>query len=326
MKALVTGAAGFVGSAIARKLLDQGLDIRCMTRSSSDLKNLNGLDVELVNGDLLDRQSMVAALQGCNLLFHAAADYRLWIPDPDSMYKTNVEGTVNLMRAAQEAGVERIVYTSSVATLGILPGGVPADETTPSSVEDMIGHYKRSKFLAEQEVARMASEETLPVVIVNPSTPIGPGDIKPTPTGKLIQDAVTGRMPAYVDTGLNFVHVDDVADGHLLAWQKGTIGERYILGGEDLSLQQTLAIVADMTGRSAPKVKIPQPVAMAIAVVCETGAKIIPSVEPIATVEGVKMSRKKMYFSSAKAMRELEYSPRPVSEAIQAAVDWFSRK
>lgn len=326
MKALVTGAAGFVGSAIARKLLDQGLDIRCMTRSSSDLQNLNGLDVELVNGDLLDRQSMVAALQGCNLLFHAAADYRLWIPDPDSMYKTNVEGTVNLMRAAQEAGVERIVYTSSVATLGILPGGVPADETTPSSVEDMIGHYKRSKFLAEQEVARMASEETLPVVIVNPSTPIGPGDIKPTPTGKLIQDAVTGRMPAYVDTGLNFVHVDDVADGHLLAWQKGTIGERYILGGEDLSLQQTLAIVADMTGRSAPKVKIPQPVAMAIAVVCETGAKIIPSVEPIATVEGVKMSRKKMYFSSAKAMRELEYSPRPVSEAIQAAVDWFSRK
>lgn len=324
MKALVTGAAGFVGSAIARKLIEEGIDVRCMVRSSSDLQNLKDLDVELVEGDLCDAHSMAEALRDCVLLFHVAADYRLWIPNPDSMYKTNVEGTVNLMRAAMDVGVERIVYTSSVATLGIHPDGTPADETTPSSIEDMIGHYKRSKFLAEQEVSRMAREESLPVVIVNPSTPIGPGDIKPTPTGKLIQDAVKGRMPAYVDTGLNFVHVDDVADGHILAWEKGELGERYILGGEDLSLQQTLAIVAELTARPAPKVKIPQPVAMAIAIVCETGAKLIPSIEPIATVEGVKMSRKKMYFSSEKAMKALGYQPRPVFEAITAAVDWFS--
>lgn len=326
MKVLVTGANGFVGAAVTRKLLARGdVEVRAMTRPGSDLGNLAAVDVERVHGDLNDPASLDRALVGCTVLFHVAADYRLWVPDPAPMYRTNVEGTVALMRAAQQAGLERIVYTSSVATLGTNPDRSPADENTPSGLAMMVGHYKRSKFLAEEAVSKMARDEGLPVVIVNPSAPLGPGDIKPTPTGKLIRDAMAGRIPAYVDTGMNFVHVDRVAAGHVLAWQKGEIGQRYILGGENLSLRQTLTLIAAMLGRAPPRIRIPHGSAMAFALCCEMAARMRPGKEPLATVEGVKMSRKYMYFSSQKACTCLGYEPGSAEQAIAAAVEWFRR-
>jgi len=327
MKALVTGATGFVGSAVVRRLLASSeFEVRALVRAGSDQQNLAGLDVERHEGDLTQASSLNRALEGCQVLFHVAADYRLWVPNPELMYRTNVEATRALMRAALDQGVERVVYTSSVATLGYHRDGSPADERTPSSLEEMIGHYKRSKFLAEQAVRELVESQNLPAVIVHPSTPVGPGDIKPTPTGKMIRDAAAGRIPFFVDTGMNFVHVDDVAEGHSLAWQKGRIGEHYILGGENLSLQQALTLIAREGGRAPPRFKIPQPLALGFAYGNELFARLVPGSEPLATVEGVKMSRKRMYFSCDKAKRDLGYRPRPASEAIIDAVGWFQQR
>jgi dihydroflavonol-4-reductase len=278
--------------------------------------------VEIADGDLNDRASLQEAARGCAAVFHVAADYRLWVADPAPMYKTNVDGSVNVLEAAAEAKVERVVYTSSVAVLGINADKTPADETTPVTVEQMIGAYKRSKFLAERAVARRAAELGLDVVIVNPSTPIGPGDVKPTPTGRVILDAAAGRMPAYVDTGLNVVHVDDVARGHLLALRFGRRGERYILGGRDLSLREILQIVGEHTGRPASNVRLPHWAVYPIAAVGEAIA-LVTKREPRATLDGVRMAKKHMYFSSAKAERELGFSWRPPELAIADAIDWF---
>ena len=319
---LVTGATGFVGAAVARALLAQSShEVRVLARPRSDRRNLDGLDVEIVEGSLEDTTSLANAVGGCRYLFHVAADYRLWVPDPAAMFGANVEGTRALMLAALDAGVERVVYTSSVATLGIVKGG-DADEMTPSTYGDMIGPYKRSKFAAEETVKALISERGLPAVIVNPSTPIGPGDVKPTPTGRLIVEAAKGKMPGYVDTGLNLVHVDDVATGELLAAEHGMIGERYILGGENMSLADILGEVARATGRRPPALKIPYAMALPIAAGAEVVARFTGR-EPFTTLDGVRMSRKKMYFSSAKAMRELGYAPRPARQAIVDAVNWF---
>ena len=322
MKALVTGATGFVGAAVTRKLLARGYAVRAMARANSDKRNLADLDVEFAIADLQDADSLTKAVQDTQLLFHVAADYRLWVPDPAAMYATNVEGTRNLLLAAMDAGVERIVYTSSVATLGIPPNGQPGREDTPTSIENMVGPYKRSKFMAEEVVRHLANTEQCPVVIVNPSTPIGPGDIKPTPTGRVILDAINGRIPAFVDTGLNIVHVDDVAEGHLLALDKGRVGEHYVLGSEDMSLEVLLGKVAGIVGRRAPRMRIPLPLAMGVAHVTEAWARISGS-EPQVTLDAVRMARKKMYFASDKAIRELGYRPRSGDLAIADAVAWF---
>jgi len=324
MTALVTGATGFVGAAVARRVLAAGEAVRVLARSSSDRRNLTGLDVELVEGDLTDQAALNRAVQGCSSVFHVAADYRIWCPDPRPMMAANVDGTRNLMRAAGEAGVTRIVYTSSVAVLGLHADRTPADEDTPSTFDDMIGPYKQSKFLAEAEVRAMAEEQGLPVVIVNPSTPIGPRDIKPTPTGRLIVEAAAGRMPAYVDTGLNVVHVDDVAEGHWLAHERGQTGRRYILGGENMSLQSILGDVAHLVGRKPPKVRLPHGVVMPIAYIAEAVARVTKGREPMATVDGVRMARKWMFFSSARAETELGFRPRPARQALHDAVAWFA--
>jgi dihydroflavonol-4-reductase len=319
---LVTGATGFVGAAVARALLRElGHRVRVLARPRSNRRNLDGLDVEIAEGALEDAASLAAAVAGCRYLFHVAADYRLWVPDAAAMFRANVDGTRDLMLAALAAGVERIVYTSSVATLGLVSGGV-ADEATPSGDADMVGPYKRSKFIAERVVRELVAERGLPAVIVNPSTPVGPGDVRPTPTGRIIIEAAKGRMPGYVDTGLNLVHVDDVAVGQLLAAEHGEIGERYILGGENLSLAEILAAVAKAVGRRPPALKIPYAVVLPIAVGAEMVARITGR-EPFTTLDGVRMSRKKMYFSSARAMRELGYAARPAREAIADAVAWF---
>lgn len=322
MKTLVTGVSGFVGAAVARALLDKGHQVRALVRESSDPRNLAGLEIETVLGDLRQPASLGPALADCKALFHVAADYRLWARDPETLYASNVDGTVNIMRAATEAGVERIVYTSSVATLGLHRDGTPADEQTPVTLNDMIGDYKRSKYLAEEAVMRLFRDHGLPVVIVNPSTPIGPRDVKPTPTGRLIVDAAAGRMPAFVDTGLNVVHVDDVARGHLLAFEHGKTGERYVLGGENMSLEAILREVADNSGRAAPRVRLPHGLVMPVAYASEAWARVFGG-EPLATVDGVKMSRKRMYFSSRKAEEAFGYRHRPATEAIRDAVAWF---
>jgi dihydroflavonol-4-reductase len=281
-----------------------------------------GLSVEIAEGAMEDRGSLVRAVAGCRYLYHVAADYRIWVPDAAPMFRANVEGTEDLLAAALEAGIERVIYTSSVATLGLVPGG-SADEETPSDIDDMIGPYKRSKFTAEEVVQEFAQERGLPVVIVNPSTPVGPRDIKPTPTGRLIVEAACGRMPAFVDTGLNIVHVDDVADGHLAAADKGRIGERYILGGENLALAEILAEVANAVGRRPPRLRIPHRALLPVAFGAELAARITGR-DPFVTIDGVRMSQKKMYFSSAKASRELGYTPRPARDGIADAVAWFA--
>jgi dihydroflavonol-4-reductase len=322
MTTLVTGASGFVGAAVVRVLLDAGYEVRVLVRKTSNRKNLQGLNFDTAVGDLRDAASLRDALDGCGALFHVAADYRLWARDPEALYASNVDGSVNVMRAAADAGVERIVYTSSVATLGLNSDGSPADEETPVALDHMIGDYKRSKFLAEKAVTKLVADAQLPVVIVNPSTPIGPRDVKPTPTGRLILDAAAGRIPAFVNTGLNVAHVDDVARGHLQAFEKGTIGERYILGGENMSLEEILRSVAAICGRKPPKLRLPHGLVLPIAYAAEAWARLFGG-EPLATVDGVKMSRKRMYFSCQKAERELGYSHRPADEAIRDAVDWF---
>lgn len=322
MTVLVTGGTGFVGAAVVRKLLDDGRAVRALARKGSDRRNLDGLDLEVAEGDLTDAESLKRACRGISALFHVAADYRLWVPDPEPMIRANVKGSRDIIRAAAEAGAGRIVYTSSVAVLGIPKDGTPGDESTPVGIDDMIGVYKRSKFLAEEEVRRLVGEEAAPVVIVNPSTPVGPRDIKPTPTGRMIVEAASGKMPAYVDTGLNIVDVDDVAAGHLLAWKLGAIGERYVLGGENLTLGAILAEIARVAGRPAPKVCIPHAVVMPIAYGAEAWARLFGS-EPFATVDGVKMAKKKMFFSCAKARAAFGYTPRPAAQALERAVAWF---
>jgi dihydroflavonol-4-reductase len=277
--------------------------------------------VEIAEGAMEDPRSLARAVAGCRYVYHVAADYRIWVPDPVPMFRANVDGTRDLLTAALEAGAERVVYTSSVATLGLVPGG-SATEETPSSVDDMIGPYKRSKFAAEQVARGLARERGLPVVIVNPSTPVGPGDIKPTPTGRLIVEAARGQMPAFVDTGLNIVHVDDVAEGHLAAAENGRIGERYILGGENMALAEILAEVAQTVGRRPPWLRVPHSVLFPVALGAELAARVTGR-DPFVTLDGVRMSRKKMYFSSEKASRELGYRSRPAREAIADAVGWF---
>jgi len=319
---LVTGATGFVGAAVARKLVARGESVRVLVRPTSDRRNLEGLAVEPVEGDLRDRASLARALKGVTALYHVAADYRLWTRNPDELYASNVEGSKAIVEAAAEAGVKRTVYTSSVAVLGINKDATPSNEETPVGLADMIGHYKRSKYLAEEAVRALVAAHDLDLVIVNPSTPIGPRDVKPTPTGRMVLDAARGKLPAFVDTGLNVVHVDDVAEGHLLAYEKGSKGERYILGGHDMSLQAILTEVARIAGRKPPRVKLPHGAVMPVAAVSELWASLFGG-EPLATRDGIRMARKKMYFSSEKARSALGYAPRPAEEALKDAVTWF---
>ena len=323
MNVLVTGANGFVGAAVTRALVGRGHEVSVLVRNGADLSNLAGLPVDLRFGDVRDRESVEAATTHCNVVFHVAADYRLWVARPQEMYATNVDGTRNVIDAALRANVDRIVYTSSVAALGASADDSATDEEAPAVESDMVGHYKRSKFLAERAAIEMVATRDAPVIIVNPSTPLGPGDVRPTPTGRIVLDAMRGRIPAFVDTGLNVVHVDDVAAGHVAAMEKGEIGRRYILGGDDLSLRQILTQVAETVGRRPPTVAIPHGVAMLIARGAEAMARVTGS-EPRATVDGVRMSRNKMFYSSKRAATELGYRWRPASDAIEAAVAWFS--
>jgi dihydroflavonol-4-reductase len=322
MTTLVTGATGFVGSAVARALSARGHRLRLLVRRGSDLRNLEGLDACTVTGDLTDPASLDRAAEGCEMVAHVAADYRFWVPDPDAMLRANVDGAMNMLRAAARAGARRIVHCSSVAALGQIGDGTPADEDTPAHEADFVGIYKRSKYLAERAVLGAAHRDGLPVVVVNPAAPVGPRDIKPTPTGRMILDAASGRMPAYIDTGLNIVHVDDVAEGHALALEKGRAGERYVLGGENMPLKDILALVAGVVHRPPPRICLPEAVVWPAAFAMEKLATAFGTA-PMMTRDHLKMARKKMYFSSAKAMRELGYSPRPVRSAVEDAVAWF---
>jgi dihydroflavonol-4-reductase len=321
MKTLVTGATGFLGSHVARALAGRGESVRVLVRPSSDLRALEGLDAERFAGDLRDRVSLDRALEDVQRVFHVAADYRLWSRDPREIHESNVTGTQNLLEAARRAGVEKFVYTSTVATIAVpREGGLPNEETQ-SSVNEMIGHYKRSKFEAEQCALR-AAEAGQPVVIVNPTTPVGPGDWKPTPTGKIIVDFLKGRMPGYVDTGLNFVPVEDCARGHLLAAERGRIGERYILGGRNLTLKQMLDILSSTSGRPAPRWKFPYVLAYAAGCV-DTGVSRLLGREPRIPLEGVRMARHKMFVDASKAERELGFAPGPIEAALGRAVAWY---
>lgn len=321
-KFLVTGATGFLGNAVARTLLNQGHEVRITCRRNSDQRTLDGLDLERVTADLCDIHSFKDLAVGCDALFHVAADYRLWVPNPASMYKANVDGTEALIIAALEQGVSRVVYTSSVATLNVTADAQQSDEQDIGSLQHMIGHYKRSKFLGEQRVRALIAQEDAPIVIVSPTAPVGPRDIKPTPTGKIIVDAANGKMPAYLDTGLNIAHVDDVALGHWKAYLKGTPGENYILGSEDLLLKDILAMVAEFMGRKAPSIQISPGVVLPIAYLCEAWAKLTGK-EPAVPLDGVRMAAKKMFFSHAKAQAQLGYHPRPAREAVGDALNWF---
>ncbi|MFO1087365.1 MAG: NAD-dependent epimerase/dehydratase family protein [Reyranellaceae bacterium] len=319
---LVTGGSGFLGSAVVRALIGRGVRVRALVRAASPRANLVGLDCEVVVGDLTDRRSLEAALKGVRYLFHVAADYRLWARDPSEIIRANVEGTLNLKREALAAGVERIVYTSSVAALRVAGATAPVDETAALAAHEAIGAYKRSKTMAERAVEEMIARDGLPAVIVSPTTPIGPRDIRPTPTGRILLDAARGRIPAFVDTGLNFVHVDDVAAGHLLAFERGRIGERYILGGENLTLQQLLATVASLVGRRAPRLRLPRVPLMPLALAAEAVARVTGK-EPLLTLDGLRMSKHRMFFTSAKAERELGYRSRPYQEGVADALAWF---
>ena len=322
MKVFVTGATGFLGSHVARVLESQGAKLRLLTRASSDLRNLGGVAGDRVTGDLLEPESYRTALAGCEALFHVAADYRLWIPDPDRMYRANVEGTRALLKLAREQGVRRVVHTSSVATMGFTSDGDIVDENTPVSLASMIGHYKRSKFLSEQ-LAFEAARGGQDVVVVNPTTPVGERDIKPTPSGRIIVDFLKKKFPAYVDTGLNLVDATECARGHVLAFEKGRSGERYILGGENLSLKQILDLLGVLTGLPSPTIRLPYFFALATGVVDELVTGRLLGREPRATIDAVRMGKKKMWVSSAKAERELGWRIVPVNDALSRAVRWF---
>ncbi|HTS11152.1 MAG TPA: hopanoid-associated sugar epimerase [Candidatus Limnocylindrales bacterium] len=324
MTILVTGATGFVGSHVARQLLEQGSTVRIFcrpTRKASKADVLGDLPLERAEGDLRDAASIERAMRGVRRVYHVAADYRLWSANPQEIYESNVGGTQRLLETAQRAGVERVVYTSTVATIAVPRHGSLPNETTKSRLDEMIGHYKRSKFLAEQEALRAAAKG-VPVVIVNPTAPVGPGDWKPTPTGKILLDFLNGKMPAYVDTGLNVVAVEDVAAGHLLAAEKGCVGERYILGARNLTLKQILDMLSAIVGRPAPRVRLPHAVALAAGYADEFFARLRGR-EPQIPVEGVKMSRHHMFVESDKAERELGYRPSPVEAALARAVRWY---
>jgi dihydroflavonol-4-reductase len=321
MTTLVTGATGFLGSHVARALAARGENVRVLVRPSSDLRALVGLDAERVIGDLKDRASLVRALEGVQRVFHVAADYRLWARNTREIHESNVTGTQNLLDAARSARVEKFVYTSTVATIAVPREGALPNEETQSSVDEMIGHYKRSKFEAEKCALR-AAEAGLPVVIVNPTTPVGPGDWKPTPTGKIIVDFLNGRMPGYVDTGLNFVPVEDCARGHLLAAERGRAGERYILGGSNLTLKQMLDILSLTSGRPAPQWKIPYVLAYA-AGCADTVVSRLLGREPRIPLEGVRMARHKMFVDASKAERELGFTPGPIEAALERAIAWY---
>jgi len=322
---LVTGASGFIGSAVARCLVKSGREVRALVRPTSSRVNLADLDLEIVEGDLRDENSIDRAMKGIRFLFHIAADYRLWARIPEDIVRTNVEGTRSVMTAAQRAGVERIVYTSSVATLSPQPKGELSDEAFPLEKEQAVGAYKYSKVVAERLVEAMIAAQNLPAVIVNPTAPIGPGDVRPTPTGKIIIEAAAGRMPGFVDTGLNLVHVDDVAAGHLAALQRGRIGERYILGGQNALLADMLREIANIVGRSPPKLRFPRGLIFPIAFGAEAIARVTGR-EPFITTTGLKLAKDYMFFTSAKAERELGYHARPYAEGIVDAVNWFRKE
>jgi dihydroflavonol-4-reductase len=319
---LVTGAAGFLGSAVVRRALVRGLRVRVLVRPTSRRRNLEGLPLQVVVGDMRDGAAMTRALSGVRHLFHVAADYRLWAPDGEDIVRANTEGTETVMQAARSCGVERIVYTSSVATLRVAGATSPVSEDAAIAAHEAIGAYKRSKVLAERLVERLVADAGLPAVIVNPSTPIGPRDIRPTPTGRILLEAASGKMPAFVDTGLNLVHVDDVAEGHFLALDRGNIGERYILGGQDVSLQQMLKDIAELSGRRAPVVRLPRWPLYPLAHAMEAMARMTGR-EPFITVDGLDMSRYRMYFSSDKARRVLGYQPRAYQDGLRDALAWF---
>jgi dihydroflavonol-4-reductase len=321
MKALVTGGTGFIGANIILRLLREGISVRALVRQGADKRNIAGLDIEICEGNLLDESSLNRGLEGCELVFHAAADYRLWTRDPAAMYAVNVTGTRNLLAAALRTGASRVVYTSSVGTLGNPGNGAPGREDTPVTLADMPGNYKKSKFMAERE-AETFLQAGLPLVIVNPTTPVGPYDIKPTPTGRIIVDFMNGKMPAYLDTGLNLIDVDECARGHLLAAQKGRIGEKYILGGANISLCELFAMLEEITGITAPKFRLPYyPVLMAAWL--NAALSRITGKEPLIPLEGVQMAAKFMYFDSSKAEQELGLERKPVKDALLGAVRWF---
>jgi dihydroflavonol-4-reductase len=321
MKTLVTGATGFLGSHVARALAGRGENMRVLVRPSSDLRALDGLDAERFQGDLRDRASLDRALNGVRRVFHVAADYRLWARDPREIYESNVTGTQNLLDAARRAGVEKFIHTSTVATIAVPRESSLPNEKTQSSIDEMIGHYKRSKFKAEQ-CAMRAAEAGLPVVIVNPTTPVGPGDWKPTPTGRIIVDFLNGRIPGYVDTGLNFVPVEDCARGHLLAAERGRVGERYILGGRNLTLKQMLNILSSVSGRPAPRWKVPHVLAYAAGYM-DTAVSRLRGREPRIPLEGVRMARHNMFVDASKAGLELGFAPGPIEAALERAVAWY---
>ena len=321
---LLTGASGFVGSAIARALVAAGYAVRALVRPPAARATLAGLPIELVEGDVRDAQAVARAIRGVHHVVHAAADYRLWTRNPGELRATNVEGTRIVMEASRDAGVARIVYTSSVATLAPRPDGAPADESVLLAEADAVGAYKRSKIAAERIVASMIARDALQAVIVNPSTPIGPRDTRPTPTGRIIVEAASGRIPAFVDTGLNLVHVDDVAAGHVAALERGRVGERYILGGDDVPLVDMLRDIATLVGRRPPRLRLPRGPLYPVAAAGELLARMTGR-EPLLTLDGLRMSTQRMYFTSAKAARELGFAARPYRDGLQDAVDWFRR-
>ena len=323
MKTLITGATGFVGAAVLRELLKKGHKVKALVRQSSVLDNLRNLDVEIVEGDLKDRDSLKRCLKDCKYLFHVAADYRLWVPKPDEIYQNNVKGTENLMEEAVNSEIEKVVYTSSVAVLGKPISGGIANEKTPVNEDQMIGHYKKSKFLAEEKVKKLYKTRRLPVVIVNPAAPVGPRDIKPTPTGKMVLDAAMKKIPAYLDTGLNIVHVNDVAKGHMQAFHKGKLGERYILGGENLTLKEMLEIISTLCGNTPPKIKLPRKPLYPIGYIFEVFARLFNIKYPILTVDMIRMAEKKMFYSSEKAKKELDYKHKSAKSALRDAIKWF---
>ncbi len=321
MRVFLTGATGFIGGHLLRALLEAGAEVRCLVRAGSLLRNLDGLNVEVVTGDLREGDSLRVAMQGCEMAFHCAADYRFYSKNPEELYDSNVEGTRNVLQAASEAGAKRVVYTSSVGALGLESDGSPADEETPVTLEDMVGHYKRSKFLAER-VADEWIENGLPVVIVNPSTPVGEADLKPTATGQMIVDFLNRKTPAYVDTGLNLVDVRDVALGHVRAAEKGRVGEKYILGNRDMSLLEIFQTLGGLTGLPAPKIKVPHWLPLGWAAL-DTGFSRLVGRSPGVPLEAVRLSRYKMYFDASKAVRELGLPQTPIEQALQRAVDWY---